>query len=58
MTNIIENMINKRLNKAECSQFCGENVFMHVCAIIPYRTLFDIENKQYPKCNYWNEFIT
>jgi hypothetical protein len=53
MTSItMESMIKKRL--AESNK--GEDTFMHVCAIIPCRTLFDI--KQYPKCNYWDELVT
>lgn len=59
MTSItMDNMIKKRLKKADFSLFNGENTFMHVCAIIPCRTLSDVKNQQYPKCNYWDELIT
>lgn len=59
MTSItMDSMIKKRLKKAEFSIFKGEDIFMHVCAIIPCRSLFDVKNKQYPKRNYWNELVT
>jgi hypothetical protein len=59
MTSItIDNMIKQRLKKANCSLFNGEDIFMHVCAIIPSRTLSDVKNQQYPKRNYWDELIT
>lgn len=59
MTSItMDIMIKKRLKKADFSLFKGEDTYMHVCSIIPCRTLSDVKNQQYPKRNYWDEFIT
>ena len=52
----MESAIEKRLKKAEKSPFDGENVFMHVSAIIPSRTLHNVETQSWPKRNYWGKF--
>jgi hypothetical protein len=52
---MIDAMIKKRLGNS--GSFDGEDTFMHVCTILPYRTLSNVENKQYPKRNCGYEFV-